>query len=286
MSAAAEARASARAAADAEATARPATSAGLPRDLQLAAWQVRYTQRSFWRNRRGALMSVLFPLMFLAIFGSLNTGDTIDTRHGLAFIDFFVPGIIAYGVTLTTFNTTAMQITALRERGVLKRLRTTPLPGWVFVAGVVGSTLLVMLTSSALLLLVGTIVFGAHIPTHTMPAVLLTLALGSISMTMLGIAASRLVPNTESGMGILTIITLPITFISNVFYPLDGAPKWLDDISKAFPLRPLADGMQHAFDPRTDGVGFVGHDLLTLAIWTAVGAVLMLKTLRVLSARD
>ena len=264
----------------------PAPAAPRLRDLRLVAWQVRYTQRSFWRNRRGAIMSVVFPLMFLAIFGSLNQGQTIDTRGHLKFIDFFVPGIIAYAVTLATFNTTAMTFTALREKGILKRLRTTPLPNWVYVGGVVGSTLLVMVVSTAILLLVGTIVFGAHIPTRTMPAVLVTLALGSTAMTMLGIGASRLVPNMESGMGILTLITLPITFISNVFYPLDGAPSWLNDIAKAFPLRPLADGMQHAFDPRTTGLGFVGHDLLTLGLWTVAGAAIMRGTLRRLQARD
>lgn len=267
-------------------TARARTSpAALRRDLGLVAWQVRYAQRSFWRNRRAALMSMFFPLMFLAIFGSLNHGESIDTRHGLAFIDFFVPGIIAYAVMLTTFNSTAMTFTALRERGILKRLRTTPLPWAVFVAGVVGSTMLVMLASTAVLLVTGTLVFGAHIPTHTMPAVLITLLLGSGCLTMLGIGASRLVPNTESGMGILTLITLPLTFVSNIFYPLDGAPGWLIDIAKAFPLQPLADGMQHAFDPHTGGLGLVGHDLLTLGIWTVAGAVIMLRSLRTLNAR-
>lgn len=256
------------------------------RDLRLAAWQVRYTQRSFWRNRRAALMSMVFPLMFLAVFGALNSGQTIDTRHGLAYIDFFVPGIIAYAVTLTTFNSTAMTFTALRERGVLTRLRTTPLPAWVFVAGVVGSTQLVMLASTAILLVVGTLVFGAHVPTHTMPAVLVSIALGSAAMTMLGIGASRLVPNAESGTGILTIFVLPVMFISNVFYPLDGAPAWLNDIAKAFPLRPLADGMQHAFDPTTTGLGFVGHDLVTLALWMVAGAVIMRRALLTLRDRD
>ncbi|WP_354699450.1 hypothetical protein DSM112329_05167 [Paraconexibacter sp. AEG42_29] len=264
---------------------RPGTGA-LRRDLRLAAWQVRYTQRSFWRSRRAAVMSIAFPLMFLAIFGSLNTGETIDTRGGLAFIDFFVPGIIAYAVTLTTFNSTAMTMTALRERGVLKRLRTTPLPTWVYVAGIVGSTILVMVISTAILLVVGTALFGAHIPTHTMPGVLITLALGSVAMTMLGIGASRLVTSTESGMGVLTMITLPITFISNVFYPLDGAPGWLEDIAKAFPLRPLADGLQHAFDPATTGAGLVWHDLAVLAVWAVAGAVIMRRTIRNLNARD
>lgn len=268
------------------AAARPGRATSFTRDLKLVGWQVRYSQRSFWRNRRGALMSLVFPLMFLAIFGSLNTGETIHTRDGLKYIDFFVPGIIAYAVMLTTFNTTAMTFTSLRERGVLERLRTTPLPWAVYVAGIVGSTLLVMLASTVLLLAVGTVVLGARVPTHTMPGVLITLALGSVALTMLGIGASRLVPNTESGMGILTLITLPITFVSNVFFPLDGAPGWLEDVAKVFPLRPLADGMQHAFDPDTTGLGLVGHDLLVLGLWTVAGAVIMLRSLRTLRERD
>ncbi len=267
------------------AAARP-TDRRLARDVRLVAWQTRYTQRSFWRNRRAAIMSVAFPLMFLAIFGSLNAGGEVDSRPGVSYIDFFVPGIVAYAVVLTTFNGTAMQMTALRERGVFKRLRTTPLPGWVYVAGLIASTILVLLLSTGVLLLSGIVVFGAHLPTRTMPAVLVTLALGSAAMTMLGVAASRLVPNTESGMGVLTLITLPVTFVSNVFYPLDGAPGWLDAIARAFPLRPLADGLQAAFDPRTTASGFVGHDLLVLGLWTIAGLVLMRGTWRRLQVRD
>ena len=46
---------------------------------------------------------------------------------------------------------------------------------------------------------------------------------------------------------------------------MDGAPGWVQDVSKALPLRPLADGLQAAFDPRYGGTGIVGDDLLTLA---------------------
>ena len=69
-------------------------------------------------------------------------------------------------------------------------------------------------------------------------------------------------------MGILVIITLPLMFISNIFFPLDGAPAGSNDVAKVFPFRALADGLQVAFDPRTQGSGIVGHDLLVLGIWT------------------
>ena len=134
------------------------------RDLALTAWQVRYAQRAFWRNRRGAVLSIAFPLMFLIVFGSLNHGH-LDTRGNLSFIDFYVPGIIAYAIILTCFNTTALGFAGLRANGVLKRLRVTPLPWWVFVAGTVGSTLLVATLSIVVMLAVGIVAFGAT-PVH------------------------------------------------------------------------------------------------------------------------
>jgi ABC-2 type transport system permease protein len=83
----------------------------------------------------------------------------------------------------------------------------------------------------------------------------------------------------------VSVITLPIVFISNIFYPLDGAPAWLQDISKALPLRPLADGLQAAFDPRFGGTGILWRDLLPLAVWTVVGCALMSRYLRSLVRR-
>ena len=245
---------------------------------------MRYTQRAFWRNRRGAVLSIAFPLMFLIVFGSLNDGR-IDTRGNLAFIDFYVPGIIAYAIILTCFNTTALTFAALRANGVLKRLRTTPLPWWVFVAGTVGSTLLVVTLSIAIMLTLGIVAFGAHLHTATLPGFLLTLVLGCACFTTLGIGAARLIAKPENGMGILVIITLPLMFISNIFFPLDDAPAWLNDVARVFPFRALADGLQVAFDPRTHGSGIVGRDLLVLAIWTAVGARIMLRFLHQLAAR-
>ena len=77
-----------------------------------------------------------------------------------------------------------------------------------------------------------------------------------------------------------------MVFISNIWYPMDGAPAWIQDVSKALPLRPLADGLQAAFDPRYGGTGILWRDLLPLLAWTVVGCVLMSRTLMTLASRD
>jgi len=251
----------------------------------LAAWQVRYEQRSFWRNRRAAFLALAFPLMYLLVFGTLTHGATLDVRDHLSMIDFYVPGIIAYAVVLIGFNSVAMTFASRRTYGVFKRVRMTPLPWASYVGGMLGSTVLVVALSVTIMLLVGAVLFGASFRVATLPGLLATLVLGTACFVTLGVAASRLVAKPENGIGILMVITLPLTFISNVWFPIDDAPRWVQDLAGAFPLKPLADGVATAFDPSTAALGFAGHDLLVLALWTVAGCAMMANTMRSLSRR-
>ena len=78
----------------------------------------------------------------------------------------------------------------------------------------------------------------------------------------------------------VNLTILPLTFISSIWFPAQGMPRALIDIAKFFPIRPLADGLEYAFNPFTHGAGFNGEDLRTLAIWTVVGIFLMMRFLR------
>jgi len=73
--------------------------------MTLVLWQIRYEQRAFWRDRRRAILSFMFPLMMLLLFGSLNQNSTVDNGGGsIPFLTFFVPGIVAYGVGDSSVN--------------------------------------------------------------------------------------------------------------------------------------------------------------------------------------
>jgi hypothetical protein len=82
----------------------------------------------------------------------------------------------------------------------------------------------------------------------------------------------------------VTFLVLPISFISNVFFPIEHAGV-LKEIGSFFPLWHVSHGLRPAFEPWTQGAGFVGGDLLSLAIWTAVGCVVMVRAVRKLSAK-
>ncbi len=252
----------------------------LRRDLGLAAWQIRYEQRAYWRNRGRGIFTFVFPLMFLVIFASLDKSQHLNSRGGIPYDDFFVPGILAYAIIATTFVNMAISTAILRDEGVLKRMQGTPLPRWAYVAARIGSTITIVATMTVLMLGLGVLAYGVHIRISTLPGLIVVLVLGTAAFTALGIGVTRFIPNAEAAPVYVNLLILPLTFISSVWFPTDGMPNWLQEIAKLFPIRALATGLQYAFDPRTSGAGLNGQDIRTLLIWTAIGIFLMVRFLR------
>ena len=90
--------------------------------------QYRLERRMFWRNPSAAFFNFFLPLLFLALFGAIFGGNQKN-------LDVIVPGIAGMAIMSTTFSALAMNITFLREQGVLKRMRGTPLPTGAYLGG-------------------------------------------------------------------------------------------------------------------------------------------------------
>ena len=253
--------------------------------IALALWQVRYEQRAFWRNRKWTMFTFAFPVMLLLLFGYLNTGVTIDTRGDMSFVTFFVPGILAYALVSTAFSNVALSFVHARDIGQIKRIQGTPLPWLAYVAGRIGSTLITVAVMTALVLGLGVLALGVDVRVSTLPGLAAALVLGTACLSALGVAVAGILPSAESAGPIQAVLVMPLTFISGTFFPLDGAPSWLLHVARVFPIQPLADALQTAFDPRTAGPGFAGGDLLRLALWTLVGVLLAARFLRTLTRR-
>ncbi|HTU98305.1 MAG TPA: ABC transporter permease [Solirubrobacteraceae bacterium] len=252
----------------------------LGRDIGLVLWQIRYEQRAYWRNRGRGIFTFVFPIMFLVIFASLDKGQTISSRGNIAFDDFFVPGILAYGIIATTFVNLAISTAILRDQGILKRMQGTPLPRWAYVLARIGSATVIMLLMTVVVLGLGVVAYGLQLRASTLPGLIAALVLGTACFTTIGIGITRFIPNAEAGPVVVNLAVLPLTFISNIWFPIDSLPQWLKTIAGIFPIKALASSLQYVFDPRHHGAGFDGADLKVLAIWTVVGVWMMLKFLR------
>lgn len=252
----------------------------LGRDSGLLLWQIRYEQRAYWRNRGRGIFTFAFPIMFLLIFASIDKGAHIASRGGISYNDFFVPGILAYGVIATTFVNLAISTAILRDEGVLKRMQGTPLPRWAYVAARIGSAAIIMLAMTIVVLVLGIALYGVTLRAEAIPALLVTLLLGTTAFTTIGIGLTRFIRSAESGPVVVNLAVLPLTFISNIWFPSDSLPATLKTIAGLFPIKALAAGLQRVFDPRYGGAAFDGRDLRVLLIWAVVGIWLMYRFLR------
>jgi ABC-2 type transport system permease protein len=239
--------------------------------LVLAVRQVRFEHRSFWRNRSRAFFSFVMPLMLLVIFGALSNGQRIAERGNISFTTFFVPGILAYGIITATFSNLAASLALLRDQGVLKRMRGTPLPAWAYMAGRVGSSTLAMFELVAVTLAVGWIGFGTQVRASTVPGLVVALLAGMVCFTALGVAVTAIIPNADAAQPVTAALVLPLTFISGIFFVSEREPHWLSHLAAVFPVKALADALQFAYNPHTPGAGVAGHDLVVLGLWAAAG---------------
>ena len=246
-------------------------------DLALTTRQVAYEQRAFWRNRTRAFFSFGMPIMLLFIFGSLNSGGRIPELGNIPYITFFLPGILAYGIIITQFMNMTGGLSIQRDNGLLKRMRGTPLPGWAYVGGRVGSTAAISIVMTVVMLVLGRVCFDVHLRAEAVPAVVVTVLLGAATFAALGIAAVSLIPNAEAAPVVANVLILPLSFISGIWYPLTGAPQWLVDVAKIFPVERLASALHVAFDPLNHGSAWSGNDLLWLGIWLVVGVRLAMR---------
>jgi ABC-2 type transport system permease protein len=234
-----------------------------------AAWrQYRLERKMFWRNPSAAFFNFLLPLLFLALFGAIFAGQDAD-------LQVIVPGIAGMAVMSTTFSALAMNLTYLRESGVLKRIRGTPLPTSAYLAGIGGSAVTNTALQVGLITVAGALVFGLDWP-RDWAALVVFVVLGVVCFASLGVALSHAIPNFDSAPAYVNAVFLPVIFISGVFYDAENAPRFLRGIAEALPLKHLIDGLSGAM---VTGRGLADNvwALVALTVWAVVGCLLAVR---------
>jgi ABC-2 type transport system permease protein len=236
--------------------------------LALTWRQYRLERKMFWRNPSAAFFNFVLPLLFLFLFGAVFSSSQSD-------LDVIVPGIAGMSVMSTTFVALAMNMVFLREQGVLKRLRGTPLPSGAYLGGLAAHAITNTAIQLGFVIAAGALLFGVGLPENWLMLAVFVAA-GVVCLGSLGVALSHAIPNFDSAPAYVNAIFLPVIVISGVFYDAETAPAFMRDIAEVLPLTHLIDGLSAAM---VTGAPFADQlsDLAVVLIWAALGTILAVR---------
>jgi ABC-2 type transport system permease protein len=228
--------------------------------------QLRTEQLAFWRSREAAIFVFLFPPLLFVLLASVY-GE--GTENGRPIESYLVAGLLGYAVANTALGGLAITLVIRRESGLLKRLRSTPLPASSYLGSVLASNLFVVTLQSAAVVALGVFVFGADAPADA-PSFVLSLLLGAASFAGLGLAAAALIRSADAVAAVVNVIILPMSFLSGAFGTADNLPRVLDVIASVLPLKYLIELVLATY---VDGESFWQHPgaIAMLVVWGAAG---------------
>jgi len=263
---------------------------GIPGEL--AVLQVTYDER--YTQERAVISTVLKQVtdgMFkeyaavpdeYLVENSINVNESLIQGQGQGFKGWLIPGIAAMAIMQTGLFTVVFSLVRFKSQGVLRRLKATPIGAAHFLAGQLTTKAIVVVIQTYVLIIVGAVALGVSVNTGRLGAwfdlTILALLGGALFIAM-GLAISGWAKSEETAAPMANVISMPMMFLSGVFFPLSVMPEWLTRWSQYLPLTYLADGMR-AITVEGATVITLGNELIGLSVWIIVVFAIATKTFR------
>ncbi|OEC84551.1 MULTISPECIES: ABC transporter permease [Methanobacterium] len=204
---------------------------------------------------------------FQDVMDSINL--QINKMYGdVKYIDFLVPAVIGMTVLFGCMFGMGDALAGERERGELARLFMTPTSIATVVGGKIISKLSIEIVRALILIAAAIVLFGIVIK-GSMILTLLVLILGALCFVGFGVMISARVSTQEDYMQMVMPITMPMMFVSGVFYPIETMPWIFQKLAYIFPLTYVNDALR-AVMLKGVGIGAIWVDIAVLLGFTAL----------------
>ena len=237
----------------ASAPARPqALPAGTPEPatLRLAATELTL----FIREQIGPIWGLGLPVVLLVIFGSIPSfHHARESLGGQNLLDTYMPVLVALALALLGLSALPSILASYRERGILRRMSTTPIGPQRVLGAQLAIHLGMAIIATALVLGVGRTAYGAALPRQPAMYALVWL-LAAVALLALGLVIAAIAPSTRVAQGIGSLTFFPLMFFAGLWVPIPTMPNVLRSISGWTPLGAAVQSLSatavgHGLDP-------------------------------------
>ena len=241
--------------------------------LGLVWGQLRYANRSIWREPVFAGFALVMPTLFVVVLPQVVGNPEIE---GVPFSTSMVTGMLVFGAALTAYVALPELVAIARDRGLLKRLRGTPLPAWAYLTGRVLSVFWITTITVAIVLTAGWLLYDTVPHTAGWVPLIVVLATGVACFAALGMAVATLVPDADAVPAVTLATFLPLVFLSGIFPLGDTLPDIIPTVTAWLPIAPMVDAVREAVATG----GLLAGELAIVAAWTAGGILVALTRFR------
>ena len=228
--------------------------------------------KAFYREPAALAFTLGQPFILLLILNTFNFHITLPNGQTRPYLDRLLPGLIAFNGMTVGLNSVAFTLSRYKERGVLRRIRATPLPTWSFVSGIIVSRIIMAAAVTLITYVAGVYVFGATLSGSVLGLLALAM-LGAAVFIALGILMVAFAQSEDDIPPMFILILMPSLLFSGAFLDRSGLPGWLHWVTGGLPLTFLTNAVQQVAN-LGGGLGAVRGDIIGLCAWGAVASIL------------
>ncbi|WP_125776361.1 ABC transporter permease [Antribacter gilvus] len=235
------------------------------------------TEARVWlREPVAVFFALAFPVVLLVGFGYLIPGlrepmsDAPPPWNDESAMSFYLPSVLALSIATVALTVIPVTFATFREKGVLRRLATTPMRPQAIVGVHLVINLAAVLVASLLAVAGAMLAFGVPLPENP-GVVLLSFVLGVAAMYSLGLLVSARAPRGTTASGVGMLLYFPSMLVSGLWTPGPAMPDWLETLGKFTPIGASAQGMTIGWLGEVmTGEVFPAVQIIVMVVWTAV----------------
>jgi ABC-type multidrug transport system permease subunit len=184
------------------------------------------------------------------------------TLKGVRYIDFFIPGLIAFGLMSSILWGISYTIIECRSQKLLRRMIATPMKKSNFLIALMFVRTVMNIIEALILILFAWLIFDISIQGNIAAFAVLFIA-GNIAFTGIAVLVSCRTSKTEAGTGLINLVQMPMMLLTGIFFSYHNFPEWSIVAIKLLPLTALADGFRSIFN---EGAGWLEIIIPTSAL--------------------
>jgi ABC-2 type transport system permease protein len=209
---------------------------------------IQVESKLFGREPISAFFAVIFPALLVVVLGLAIPGfrEPSEDIGGRRPVDLYLPIVLALAIATVTMVSLLSVLAAYRERGVLRRLSTTPVSPTALLTAQLIVNLGALVVGAGLAYLAGYVLFQVVAPANLV-GLLVAFLLGSAAMCAVALFIASVAPSARASSGLGSLVYFPMMFFAGVWTPGPLMPAAVRRVADYTPLGAASQAMQDAW---------------------------------------